>query len=103
MKSETQDNAADGPNCQRRLVRRLPIDYEKIVEESGLTKGRICKTHFGWGVQNTHGIPGPDLALIDPPPMEEGEDEITIDDHFWYFWSNDKVTCEGTSPEQRKE
>ena len=74
------------PQNNRELVRRIPIDFEKVAEESGLTKGKICHTPLGWGVQNTHGIPGPNLALIEPPPMEEGEDIITIDDHFWYFW-----------------
>lgn len=68
------------------LTRKVPIDFHDVARQSGLSAGTLCKTAFGWGVQNTHGLQGPSVALIEPPPFEEGEVELRIRDDHWRFY-----------------
>jgi hypothetical protein len=70
-----------------RLVRRTPIDFAHIAEQTGLRRGKLCKTTFGWGVQNVHGDDGPNIALIDPPPLEGEETELRIENNHWCFYA----------------
>ena len=71
-------------------LRCLPIDFAAIAEETGLRRGKLCKTAFGWGVQNTYGEPGADVALITPPAMRENESELRIVEgdgcSYWCFY-----------------
>lgn len=66
-------------------MRRVPIDFADIARQSGLRRGRLCKTPFGWAVQNTHGEDGPNLAVINPPAMMPGEKSVWIRDNHWEF------------------
>lgn len=68
------------------LLRRLHIDFRRVAEESGLVRGKLCRSpHFGWGVQNSYGDPGPDFGCITPPAFEPGETELRIDCSEWWF------------------
>jgi len=70
----------------KRLVRQKPIDFADIKQQTGLRRGKLCKTAFGWGVQNVHGD-GPNIALINPPPLEGEEIELRIEDNHWCFYA----------------
>jgi hypothetical protein len=70
-----------------RLVRRTPIDFADIAKQTGLRRGKLCNTAFGWGVQNVHGDDGPNIALIDPPPLEGEETELRIENNHWCFYA----------------
>lgn len=68
------------------LLRRLPIDFRRVAEECGLVRGKLCHSpHFGWGVQNSYGDPGPDFGCITPPALAPGETELRIDCSEWWF------------------
>lgn len=71
------------------VVRRVPIDFRDIARQSGCTRGRLCKTVFGWGVQNGNG--GVDFAIVAPPPMLPGETDLRIDDNHWCFCAPNSV------------
>ncbi len=73
-------------NRANRLVRREPIDFEDIARQTGMRKGKLCHTPFGWAVQNTHGLDGADVALIETPPLRAEESEIRIEDNHWCFY-----------------
>ena len=89
MKTETDTNAASGPNCQRRLVRRLPIDWNDIARQSGCTKGKLCRSPgFGWGVQNGNG--GVHFAIIDPPETKEDETLVIEDGSHWAIYTSNQ-------------
>jgi hypothetical protein len=78
----------DGGHCLHRLVRRIPVDSEAIFRETGLKRGVIGKSPFvGWCVQNRHGEPGPNIACITPPPMEDEETFLRIEGREWLFYS----------------
>ena len=56
------------------MIGRIPIDYEDVAEKTGLKAGKLCNTIcWGWGVQNTQGLPGPDFAEYKPPQEYEGK------------------------------
>jgi hypothetical protein len=55
-----------------RLVRKIPIDWGAIAEESGCTQGTLCKTAFGWGIRNGDGPA--DFCCITPPEVGPGEE-----------------------------
>lgn len=56
------------------VIGRIPIDYEDVAEKTGLKAGKLCNTIcWGWGVQNTQGLPGPDFAEYKPPQEYEGK------------------------------
>lgn len=67
-------------------TRRIPIDFKAIAEESGLTRGKLCKTVFGWGVQNIYGDDGPTIVCVAPPPALPNE-TLVIDGNDWLFTS----------------
>lgn len=70
------------------LKRKIPIDFEDIRRQSGLPSGKLCKSpYLGWVVHNTHGLPGPDVATIDPPRMEGEENFLRIEGNHWCFYS----------------
>lgn len=69
------------------LLRRQEIDFRRVAAESGLTRGKLAHSpHFGWGVQNSYGDPGPDFGCITPPAFEPGETELRIDCSQWHFY-----------------
>ena len=70
-----------------RLVRREPIDFADISRQTGLRRGKLCKTTFGWGVQNVHGDDGADIALIEPPALQGEETDLRIEDNHWCFYA----------------
>ena len=70
-----------------RLVRRFPIDWSDIAEQSGCTRGKLCKTVFGWGVQDGNG--DADFCCITPPKTNEGE-ELRIEGQDWCIYSPNK-------------
>ena len=78
------------------VVRRVPIDFRDIARQSGCTKGRLCKTAFGWGVQNGNG--GVDFAVIEPPPMRPGETSLRIEDNEWCFCAPNKRVTGAAQP-----
>ena len=69
-----------------KIVRRIPIDFMDIFRQSGMRRGTICKTIFGWAVQNTQGVNGPHVALIEPPALQGTETELRIVDNHWCFY-----------------
>jgi hypothetical protein len=69
----------------QRRNRQLPIDFLDVAKQTGLRRGRICKTPFGWGVQNPGGSPS--IALFNPPAMQEGESVLCIRDNQWCFYA----------------
>lgn len=66
-------------------VRKIPIDFKSISEQTGCTKGRICKTSFGWGVI---GNGDSNICLIDPPETN-GKETIRIEDNHWVIERKD--------------
>ncbi len=69
------------------LLRRLPIDFRRVAEESGFSRGTLCYSHaFGWGVQKIPGSYGVDFACITAPPMESRETSLRIVDNHWCFY-----------------
>lgn len=69
------------------LLRRLPIDFRRVAEESGFSRGKLCYSHaFGWGVQKIPGSYGVDFACITAPALEEGETTLRIVDNHWCFY-----------------
>jgi len=77
---------ARGSEKGMHILRYEPIDFADIAQQSGLRRGKLCKTSFGWGVQNTHGDHGAGVALIVPPAMQAGETELRIEDGQWCFY-----------------
>ena len=70
-----------------RLVRRIPVDFRAIAAETGMTRGKLCRsTWAGWAVQNTTGNPDwPDMATVTPPATEAGE-TLKVEDNHWCFY-----------------
>ena len=68
----------------KKLTRKITIDFRDIAAQSGCTRGTLCETAFGWGVQNGNG--GVDFALIEPPKLMEGETELKIKKNHWRFY-----------------
>ncbi len=68
-----------------RCVRKQPINFRDVARQSGLSAGTLCKTAFGWGVRATDAA---HIALIEPPPFEEGETELRIRDDHWCFYGH---------------
>lgn len=82
-----QRRASDVASGRMVLLRREPIDFRRVAEESGLSKGKIVHSpHFGWGVQNTHGIDGPSFGCITPPALQPGETWISLASPHWCFY-----------------
>ncbi|MDH4317199.1 MAG: hypothetical protein OEV64_02310 [Desulfobulbaceae bacterium] len=74
-------------NFSKQLVRRIPIDLEKVAEESGLRSGKLCFSPlFGWGVQNTKSIDGPSFGCITPPKIEDGQ-LLRIENNHWCVYA----------------
>jgi hypothetical protein len=68
-----------------RLVRRFPIDFRAISEETGCTKGTIgYNPAFGWHVQNSNGPA--DFCIFTPPEISEGE-TLRIEGNEWAIYS----------------
>jgi hypothetical protein len=85
--NKKKDGAASEGTAER-LVRRIQIDYKAIAKESGCTKGKLCKTTFGWGVQNGNGAA--DFCCITPPETNANE-ELRIEGNDWVIYtSNEK-------------
>lgn len=66
-----------------KILRRVPIDFKDIYRQTGCTKGTLCKTVFGWGVRDGNG--GVHFAIVEPPPLMDGEDIVIIDGKDWCF------------------
>lgn len=82
-----QRRASDVASGRMVLLRRIPIDFRRVAEESGLTRGTVCHSpNFGWGVQNTQGIDGPSFGCITPPEMQQGETTLLIRANHWCFF-----------------
>ena len=57
-------------------MKKIPIDFKKISEETGVKKGKIHKNQMlGWVIS---GHPDIDLICIDPP-----EGTVKIKDNHW--------------------
>lgn len=71
------------------IVRRIPIDFEKIAEETGCRSGRIVKSPiFGWGIQNTNNVEDQaDFTCIEPPKMAKNEKLLRIENNEWCFYA----------------
>ena len=64
-----------------RIVRRFPINFRAIAEETGCTKGTIGHNSiFGWHVQNGNGPA--DFCTFTPPETTEGE-TLRIEGREW--------------------
>ncbi len=72
------------PGCLSRLVRRIPINWRAINEETGCTRGTLSHSPvFGWGVRGN----GPaDFCCITPPAVGENE-ELRIEEGMWAVYS----------------
>lgn len=82
-------NLADvGQKTLWRLVRRIPVDYQAIATETGMTRGKLCRsTWAGWVVQNTTGNPDwPDMATV-TPPATEADETLTVEDNHWCVYA----------------
>ena len=79
----------------QRMVRRIPVDFQAIATETGMTRGKLCRsTWAGWVVQNTTGNPAwPDMATVTPPATEEGE-TLTIEENHWCVYAPNSVISE---------
>lgn len=78
------------PNTKKTMnpTRRVPIDFESVAKESGLTRGKLCHSpHFGWCVQNMQGADGPDIGAVTPPAMQPSETRIAVEDGHWCFYA----------------
>ena len=68
-----------------KLVRRFPIDWKAVAEESGCTKGTLAHNKmFGWHVRNGNGPA--DICTITPPPVADGE-TLKIEGSDWCVYS----------------
>ena len=65
--------------------RRIPIDYHAIAEQTGLRRGKLGRSIFGWGVQNEHGDASASFVCVDPPEMRDDETSVRIEDGHWCF------------------
>ncbi len=76
------------------MVRRIPVDFRAVAEESGMTRGKLCHSPiFGWCVQNTHGDNVPDVATITAPELAPGEVRLAVVDGHWCFYApNDRIS-----------
>lgn len=72
----------------KRIIRRIPIDWQAIAEESGLRRGTLCRNDmWGWHVQG-HGVSSvPDVGIITPPEIAHGE-SLRVSGNFW-----EVITC----------
>jgi hypothetical protein len=70
---------------KQRLVRRFPINFCAIAEETGCTRGTIRHNPaFGWHVQNGNGPA--DFCIFTPPEIAEGE-TLRIEGKEWVVYS----------------
>ena len=68
-----------------RFVRRFPVDWNAIAEESGCTRGTLCfHNTLGWGVMSGNG--GADFCCITPPRVAEGE-RLRIEGNEWAVYA----------------
>jgi hypothetical protein len=82
-----QRRASDVASGAMVLLRRIPIDFRRVAEESGFSRGNLCYSHaFGWGVQKIPGSYGVDFATITAPAMQAGETTLRIRDNHWCFY-----------------
>ena len=66
-------------------MRTVPIDFKAIADETGIRRGKVCKSDWlGWCVQSSE-RDGVDMAAIVPPPMEPGETSLIIEGRNWIF------------------
>lgn len=67
--------------------RRLPMDFAAIAKESGMTRGKVCRSLIaGWCVQNDSVNPDwPNIACITPPEFQDGETQLKIEGKEWVF------------------
>lgn len=72
------------PGSLRRVVRRIPIDFKALAHETGIKRGKICKSSWlGWCVESDDGTNT--MASITPPAMLDGEIDITIQNRQWCY------------------
>lgn len=66
------------------LLRRISIDFRRVAEETGCTRGTIMHSPaFGWGVLGD----GPaDFCALTPPEMQPGETTLLIREKHWCFF-----------------
>lgn len=83
------------------MVGRIPVDFRTIAAETGMTRGKLCRSEWaGWVVQNTTGNTAwPDMATVTTPPTAEGE-TLTVEDGHWCVYApNDRIS-DGKEPPQ---
>ena len=84
-KTDSESRQRAKRRCHQRLVRRFPIDFRAIAEETGCTKGTIGhNSMFGWHVQNGNGPA--DFCVFTPPQIAEGE-TLRIEGREWAVYS----------------
>jgi hypothetical protein len=67
------------------LARRMPIDWLAIAEESGCTKGTLCKhSIFGWGIKNGNG--DADFCCVTAPEIELGQ-LLRVEGNEWLMYN----------------
>lgn len=100
VNSERRDAEVEGAlEC---VVRRVPVDFKSVAAESGLSRGNLCYLpEWGWCVKNTHGEPGPDIAVITASELEEGETRLAVENGIWCFYGPQK--CERCGSVERPE
>jgi len=67
-------------------LRKIPIDWPDVWRQTGLRRGRLCMTAFGWGIHADVDDPEIRIALVEPPPMRDGETFLRIESGQWCFY-----------------
>ena len=75
-----------------RLLRRTLVDYAAIAEETGLRRGKLCRSPiFGWVVQSDE-VAHVACVKTSLPPVEEGE-ELRLSEgtpKYWEIWGKEQ-------------